>query len=232
MYKHLFIIIFLFFYQSLSKNTSFNTSGTPLVQLSTSGIPLVQLNATKKEERFYSEAITHLLEDGQKFLTIIGVCVSAFWTYYKFFHARTFQDRLELEITGEIVQKSNLYYLLVEYSLKNIGLTKTDIKEAGSYLTVVFPLLATNLSGKKLKQVDWDSENKNTINVFLRQPYIEPNETIKEQVLYLIPDNLVSEKQDFPFKVELGLNIKHSSWTRQNIINLNKKCEIIRSKSE
>lgn len=180
----------------------------------------------KKEERFYSDAFSKLLEDVQRLFTILGIIVGAVWTYYNFFQGRTFSHRLELKVNGRIIPKDNLQYLLVEYSLKNIGLTKIEIKETSS-LQISSHNSKSIPSRIKFNRVAWELLSTTQNGIFLYPLWIESNEIVYGQSLYII-----SKENKFPFEAELRIVSKTSflfkfskenTWDCRSIIGLDTK---------
>lgn len=121
-------------------------------------------------------------------------------------------SRLEPKISGSVVCRDGISYLLVTASVRNIGLSKVEITHdlSGFRITSHKPL--SNLTAPQL--VYW--RNPAVFDVFVDDPWIEPGETVEEQHLVSIPN---CESEHFAFNLELRIVSKNSNWQANAIVN-------------
>ena len=113
--------------------------------------------------------------------TVLGAIVAGIWAYFNYFRGRTFRPRLEPQVSARLVSNSNVSYLSVTYSIKNVGLSKVDLKRKGTALVVQLPDLSQAV--QFLGQVRWRPEG--AFDVFESHKWIEPGELIQEQLVLL-----------------------------------------------
>ncbi len=112
----------------------------------------------------------------QKVLTIIGIIVGAIWTYFHYFRGRTYRPRLETSIKGEVLKENEALLLVAKIRIKNVGLSKIDIKQKGSGLRI--SALEKKSSVKKIQE--YEGVRLKTISIFENHSWIEPGETIDD----------------------------------------------------
>lgn len=123
-------------------------------------------------------AFQTVLEDAKTISEIFAIFVGGFWAYYRFFRGRTFRPRLEFLVSASVQRTGSSSELLAYLQMKNVGLSKVEISQRGSGLRVFRSLPA---SPDDPTHVRW--ERLVTLPVFENHAWIEPSETIKEQML-------------------------------------------------
>src|SRR5829696_2323075 len=146
----------------------------------------------------------------QNLFTTAAIIIGAIWTYFKFFKGRTYEMRLEPEVTGRIFTINGLDHLLAAIRLKNVGLSKVDIEQKYSGLWVLSskPPLDTGI----VKNAAWDKLA--AFPIFESHESIEPDEEIKEQRLIVIPRNW----KDSTFQLKLWIRSGISVWSAMDIV--------------
>ena len=116
-------------------------------------------------------------------LTSLGIVVGGLWAYFKFFKGRTFRTRLEPKITAKIVNQGNTKILIASMELTNIGFTVVYLNPLTSIdVYVINPVTPTELSSVKL------GDSPRTFPVFENHSWIEPEETIRDEIMLRLPN--------------------------------------------
>ncbi len=155
------------------------------------------------------ETTTKVFDLLEKGFTILAIVIGALWVYFNYFRSRVYRSRLEPKITGNIRSDDQGYYIKLHAELKNVGLSKVNIEQAGSGISVYTyePLGET----VKLKGAKW--QHIGTRPVFKNHQWIEANETIEDQQLICI-----SKGQYLAFRLVLRIVSKKISWKTKYII--------------
>jgi hypothetical protein len=127
----------------------------------------------------------------QKGVTVVAICVGGFWAYFRFIQGRTFQARLEPQVSGKVATINGALYLIATIRVKNVGGSKVEIGPSTPGLRVWAYQVSEHPTA--VKRVDqW--EDLGTFPVFESGPvyeaqkWIEPGEEIKEQCLIAMPE--------------------------------------------
>lgn len=146
--------------------------------------PQVQIPASGQSERLYPEAVSNLLDDGEKLFTILGVIAAGFWVYVNFLRGRTYRPRLELKVSGALSREGEYTSLIAVISLKNVGLAKVQLLKRGTAFTVNYSPMPTSLPEpaaiKEWRQIDIS-------DLFASHQWIESGEVIDEHRLVVLP---------------------------------------------
>ena len=153
----------------------------------------------------------------QKILTIIGIIVGAIWTYFHYFRGRTYRPRLETSITGELLKENKNLLLVAKIRIKNVGLSKIDIKQNGSGMRV--SALEKKSSVKKIQK--YEGVGLKTISIFNSHSWIEPGETIDDVYTLILPDN-----DYFGLKLDVRLITKKIAWRFSSVVHFSEKTEL------
>jgi hypothetical protein len=123
----------------------------------------------------------------QKLFTILGVLVGGAWAYFKFFKNRTYRPRLDIDLTGQVMQQGADHLLLVTISVRNVGLTNVSIRQEGTGLMVSVnqPLPADRSA---FEEISWNEDDAVVFEILIHHAWIEPNETISEDVMVALPN--------------------------------------------
>jgi len=120
----------------------------------------------------------------QNIFTIIAIIAGGVWTYFHYFHGRTFRPRLENNVSGQIMKHHNTSLLVATIKIKNVGLSKIDIKQKGSGMRII------GLEEKE--SVQTIEKNKGvrlkTIPIFENHAWIEPGETVEDIHTLTLPN--------------------------------------------
>jgi len=143
------------------------------------------------------------LSNLEKVITSVGFVVGGVWAYIKFFRGRTFRPRLELQINGKIIRADLAEWLKVSVHLKNVGLSDVRLKREVTYVDVF--LLGACVPAKEVYDAIW--EPASTFLVFQEHGWIEPGETITDELLLQLP-----ERKQSGCKLELTVNSPEKSW--------------------
>jgi hypothetical protein len=135
------------------------------------------------------------LDNAKKIAEIAAIFLGAVWAYYKFVRGRTFKQRLETVVTGTIHPDRGAIRLIASAQIKNVGLSKAPITQKGSALSV-FAAVLTDRSMPS--EVDW--KQLLVLPIFINHHWMEPGETIKDQLLVNIPNS-----ETFALKLELRI---------------------------
>lgn len=110
-----------------------------------------------------------------KLLKFAALAVGAAWTLMNYKRGRTYEQRLEPSVSGEIFSRSGSDYLLINCRLRNVGLSKYTIEQRGTGCEI----LSLSRSG---------TERLKVLETFKEHGWIEPGEQIDEPLIMPIPD--------------------------------------------
>lgn len=139
-----------------------------------------------------------LIDTIEKIVKIVAIFIGGAWVYFNATRGRIFTPRLQLEVSGKIINRTNKLFLLVDMSVKNIGNSIAKIKENGTALVV---LGLTTYDGVS-EIIDFRPLDKIAFPIFdlgeLETREIEPGTSIFSQEIIEIPLNKYES-----FKLEL-----------------------------
>ncbi len=107
------------------------------------------------------------LDVADKAIKFTAVFIGGFWTAWNFRKSRTYEQRLELEVVGEVYSDIHLYGD-IKVSVKNIGATKHPVSHQGTFCTL--SAVRQDLSEERIK----------LFKVFEENERIEPGESIND----------------------------------------------------
>ena len=73
----------------------------------------------------------------QNVFTIVAIISAGVWAFFHYFKGRTFKPRLELTISGQLQDNDSSKYLITKVRLKNVGLSKLEIKQRGTGMRII-----------------------------------------------------------------------------------------------
>jgi hypothetical protein len=117
-----------------------------------------------------TSAIDHLV-------TVAALIVGGIWAYYKFFKSRTFVPRLVFSIKGSVFAMGKGRIVVAAFKIKNVGLSQIKFREQSNLARI---LAYTQEPKDKIKRIEW--KLLRTYNVFERHSWIEPGETITDEI--------------------------------------------------
>jgi len=110
-------------------------------------------------------------------VTAAAVIVGAIWAYYRFIKGRDYRPRLDVAMSGEWLTVDDKRVLLVRVHIKNIGASVVRLQQKGTGLRVDTLVNSNNEQGA----VDWVAGP--VYSIFEEHAWIEPNETVEDDVL-------------------------------------------------
>ena len=113
----------------------------------------------------------------------LALIAGGVWAYFKFAKGRTFRDRLTPTVSGELISIDGAVFLSVTIQLENVGLSRIAFDQKTSSLAVfefvpseTEEILRVNDSLLASFRVFGDKDR-----------YIEPNEAVERQRLFVLP---------------------------------------------
>lgn len=114
----------------------------------------------------------------------IAVSVGGYWAYFKFIRERPYHPRLEVGLQGKwIALLPETPAISINVTVKNIGTSRVDLLQHGTGLRVSE---LSDTPAPPPKQVSWESGK--VYPVFEQHAWIEPNETIADQIVVRVSD--------------------------------------------
>jgi hypothetical protein len=168
---------------------------------------------------FGTSAFVELLKNS---FEIAAIILGAIWTYFNFFKGRTYRPRLECNVDGSVHTDSGRPLLKALTKVKNVGLSKVRIDQEGTILQL-FSSVRQNSIPSFPCQVTWN-DRPAVFDVFKEHKWVEPLETIEDQVLIELPDDRTSD-----YKLNLKVLSKRIwwkvlsngiSWTARSIVSV------------
>jgi len=114
----------------------------------------------------------------------LALIAGGVWAYFKFAKGRTFQERLTPTLTGRLVSIDECVFLVITMQFKNVGLSRIAFDQETSLLAV-FEFVPSKT--EEILRVN-DSLLA-SFRVFRdKDRYIEPNEVVERQRLFVLPE--------------------------------------------
>ena len=160
----------------------------------------------------------------QNIATVAALIVGGVWTYFLFIKGRVFKSRLQLEVVGEIIDINSKKYIRILVELKNVGSSKVEITREGFGLDIFAQrpsptLLPEDCNKYKVRGISW--EPLLPFYVLTRHAWIEPGETIRDQLLAEI---LISES--IAYKVDFVIFASGMRWMATSIVSPQPKTQL------
>lgn len=154
--------------------------------------------------------------------TVIAIILGGIWTYFNFIKGRVYNPRLEPGISGKILEKDDLKFIVATATLKNIGLTKVDISSIGLAIIVhtYQPARVTEISTA-------DKKRLTSFPVFKEHAWLEPAETIKDEQLFEIP-----EYEGIAIRLELRFVYNGIEWNSGAVVQTTPESDVISTKQK
>lgn len=118
--------------------------------------------------------------------TILALIVGGTWTYYNFFYRRTFNARLEVELEGRNILRNGTEFLLVNYAIKNVGMSRFRLKSEGAGLVIARLDEAKYLASAPAIYSGIE-DHEATVEILATHDWIESGETVAGSHLLAIP---------------------------------------------
>jgi hypothetical protein len=146
-----------------------------------------------------------ILTNIETVLKILAIVVAGAWAYFNYFKGRTYRPRLELDAEAST---SSPNHVIVNVSLKNVGLSKVEIKQNGSALRIFKHDCSTDLNCAHL--AEW--QHIATFPLWEHHHWIEPGELIRERRLIVVPG--INQN---PLLIEITLKSNKIAWTAETV---------------
>jgi hypothetical protein len=108
-----------------------------------------------------------ILTNVETVLKILAIVVAGAWAYFNYFKGRTYRPRLELDAEAS---RRCPTHVIVSVSLKNVGLSKVEVKQVGSALRICMHDCSADLSCPHL--AEW--QHVATLPLWEHHHWIEP----------------------------------------------------------
>jgi hypothetical protein len=112
-------------------------------------------------------------------VTALAIVVGGIWAYFKFVKGRTYRMRTQTNLSGEWRLLNGRHLLHVQITVKNIGASKVKLTQEGTGLRV--KILPSSTTMEDRGPVSW--RRFGTFEVLLEHEWIEPEETISDELL-------------------------------------------------
>jgi len=150
-----------------------------------------------------------LLDTLDKIVKIAAILLGGVWAYYRFIRGRVYRPRLETTIKAKAFYRERKF-IIVQLSIKNIGLSRVPINHDASGLRVFS------------SDIDRPTEPTNepswariaTFGVFEKHKWIESAETIQDEIMCIVPPNHIA------LKLEFRLCAMKLEWNTRTIVAL------------
>ena len=136
----------------------------------------------------YPSWIGTVLKDIETVARIAAVIVVGGWAYMKFVKGRIFHSRLELDVTGEARIRVDQAAVAISIKVKNVGLSRVDLRQTGSGLRILAAKKNTPMS---MISAEW--RHLGTFPVLENHAWIEPGETVGEERLVILPQEALDD---------------------------------------
>lgn len=125
----------------------------------------------------------------QSITTILALVIGGIWAYFKVFRGRIYSKRLEPNINASVLSGTHYQCMVAKICVKNVGLTRVDVDVESSVIEVQSYASSDYLP--EFHNAMWDELG--TTNALKYHKWIEPGETICEEILIALPNiNLIA----------------------------------------
>jgi hypothetical protein len=126
-----------------------------------------------------TQPIVHLAQAG-------AIVVGGTWAYVKFLRGRTFRDRAHVEVKASLFMRDAEPVIFAAVSMRNEGLGRITFRDREQRIVFVDGVTTERWSSRA--NVFWDEERPMmSTPLFERHAWVEPGETIKEELLIPVP---------------------------------------------
>jgi hypothetical protein len=123
-----------------------------------------------------------VLDTVDEVVKVTAVLVGGAWTYLNYARGRTFQTRLEIDLSGTIGNSDGAQFFVGECKAKNVGLSKIPLKNVGTGV-MIYALRSVSVPGGHRVA----EEEVVVRDLFSMHGWIEPGETIADPIVIAIP---------------------------------------------
>jgi hypothetical protein len=148
----------------------------------------------------------------------LAVIVGGLWTYLNYVRGRTFSKRLEIELTGTVSERDEVYFFNGLCRAKNVGLSKIPLTQINSGLSVS----AVRLAKAKDGWLYTEDEELIALPLFERHGWIEPGEAISEPIAVPVAK---SSKHLLGVRTQVMINNGKTIWSASSVTDITKKAK-------
>lgn len=140
-------------------------------------------------------------------VTAVAVIVGGLWAYFRLIKGRTFRPHVEVGVSAQWLGREGELGLKISVQLKNIGAAKVALLRQGT--------------GMRLRRISGDQEEApaeaswedlgGVYEVFLHHEWIEPGETVLDDLLIRLPDPVLVPVIEVQTRIVLA-------WKPDNIV--------------
>jgi hypothetical protein len=121
----------------------------------------------------FHPTLTFALDLADKLIKLAAVALGGVWTWWNYRKSRTYAQKLDLQLTGDVFFKDGLY-VNVAIVLKNLGAAKHLLQSEGTSCEIV--AIRKDLSKEEIR----------IFPVFTLHDQVEPGESINDHVVWRI----------------------------------------------
>jgi hypothetical protein len=141
--------------------------------------------------------------------TIAAILIGGFWTYYNFVKGKIYSPRIESHISGRVIKKDGVSYLIAIAQLKNVGTAQVYIAKGTA--VIVYSYKPENAAPSEMN--DAFIKRLGTPRVFLEHTWVAPGTTVEDQRLFVIPSD---EQLAFRIQLRVVYNNKRADEESKN----------------
>jgi hypothetical protein len=145
------------------------------------------------------------LDVADKLLKAIAVLVAAAWTWMNYHRSRTYAQKLDLQLTGNVFFKKSLF-IDITIIVANLGASRHQLQPEGSLCDLI--LVREDLSAESVRIF---------FPIFPLHTQIEPGESISDRILWRI-DSLPADV--VWLKVNLRIVSRSVEWNRTLVLRI------------
>jgi hypothetical protein len=139
------------------------------------------------------------------FWKVAIAAVGGAWTLLNYLRGRTFHRRLELKVTGQVTTDADLHFLSVTATVKNVGLSKARLFQAGTWVRIY--RLRSKTTDERLLL---PSETRlGTAPIFTGHDWVEPGEEVSDVLFVQLPTR---QANDIALRLEFQVKSQDRRW--------------------
>ena len=145
------------------------------------------------------------LDVADKLIKFAAVCLGGVWTWWNFRKSRTYAQKLELQIAGDVVEQGDHYYVDALVTLRNVGASRYDLEAAEN--TCEISVLFEDLSEQVVR----------VFYVFELSDSVEPGAAVSDQLQWRIP---FPEEAIVWIKIRLRVASNRIEWNESRLFRV------------
>jgi hypothetical protein len=130
-----------------------------------------------------------------KLFTMLALVLGAIVGYFKFVKGRIYLPRIEPTITGKFAEINGIRFALVEIGIKNVGISKISLDQSSGLdvcLDEIRKLPINSAERLPIETAEW--QEPKSFRVFQDHKWIESGETIREEKMFAVSDDVAAAK--------------------------------------